>query len=587
MNSIKPNLNFTLSKLPIEASVLSLERFVAEVRSFLRKFRTGFETHFDNYLTEVEKRTLPLAPITTFRKADNTFIRLMASLKKFEAALREDLFETKAVARDLQSVHNERLKLAAKRNNKNAAQLIAKFNSTSKVFKQLAQDYRDSITNFFQLQRSLEEMIIIYTSLSGKSFKIFMRNDYEEFLELLGLEEAEGFAIKVNRAAESVKKFNDKLVQEFKKNLDLLDESKLLEVIKPELLDLEAPGLRPRTGTGSRPGPSPGSTFEPKPRPSPASTFEPSHQPGPSSSSQPTENPSDETRRRENRKRRPVDPNTDEVTIIQKKKAKFELNTDDLILSITPETLLASGIVEENIPIEQVNVLLDKGKELLKNWNNLWLDGFKKLIFYEDFIAIASDFMLPNLLTKENVDLELKKVNDNLLINNGKLFNDGKAHLISEILEINSLEKREAKNELLKNWLAWTKMIHLYMYFEISTNISEMNIASVNDPAEVNQCILNLTEQSIVCYLYEQSLEIVENTVRDSYDEVEKLRQALMDVYKRGVIQKIKLFKVKLKLLVNPDSNLERVSDEESVKLEKISKLFDDLANESRNIFDL
>ncbi|KAH0554552.1 hypothetical protein KQX54_011284 [Cotesia glomerata] len=652
MNTIEPNLKFKLSKLPIKSSLESLDRFITKVRTFLRKFRDGFETHFDNYLTAVENRTLPLAPYLTFRKADSIYTKLISSLKKFESALREDYFTTASVVRELQSIRNKQLKLAAQKTDKNSAQIISKFNNTSKEFKQLAEDYRDNLSNFFQLQGSLDQMIIIYTSLSGKSFKIFMRNEYKDFLELLGLEEADGFAIKVSKAAESVKKFNDKLVEEFKKNIELLDESKLLEVIKPDILDLEAPESISRTGIGnSRPGTSSknatfepisnsasnsalnfelrpnsalnfeprsnsASNFEPRSnsasnfepnsklrpnsasnseasyqtepnfssnlnsastsqpnsgfRPNSASNYDPNYQSKPSTSSQPSYNllgdddtERNEDRRRENRKRRLINLNTDQVPGVQQKKAKFELNTDDLISSITSTMLINSGIVEQNTPIPRVNFLLKEAKNEFKIWDNLWLDRFKNLTYYQEFIKDASDFMLPNPANSENLDVELMKVIDNLEKTHGELFKDGTMPSIIEILEINDAEKMEARNEFLKNWLKWTNMIHLYICFDINKTITDLDIFSENDEVVIKKWIFKLKIQNIVRYLYEQSVKKVENILEFPSDEIEEFRKALIDVYKQGVIQKMKLSIVKLEVKINPNVNLKTVIHQE------------------------
>ncbi|XP_074114498.1 uncharacterized protein LOC141537411 [Cotesia typhae] len=220
---------FRLTDQTISQSIESLGVFIQYITSLITDYQTGLKNFYNDYLTLVEMKLTPNVTFALFRKADSVYLKLISSLEKFVAALRKDHFETIQLARDLQRMHSERRQLAEQKNDRNKPQLIAKITNISKEFTKLANDYQERINNFLRLQSNLAEQVIVYNSLSKKTFYISLNNDYNEFLDLLGITQESGLLEMINR----------NFINEFTNKIDSLDDDALVSILPLDSLDPE------------------------------------------------------------------------------------------------------------------------------------------------------------------------------------------------------------------------------------------------------------------------------------------------------------------------------------------------------------
>lgn len=233
---------FRLTDQTINQSIESLGVFIQYITSVISDYQRGLKNFYNDYLTLVEMKLTPGVTFASFRKADTIYLRLISSLEKFVAALRDDHFTTTKLARSLQSLHLKRRQYAEQKNDRNKPQLIAKITSITKEFTQLAKDYQERINNFLQLQSNLADQVIVYNSLSEKTFYISLNNDYNEFLDLLGITQESGL----------LEMINSNFIDEFTSKIDSLDDDALVSVLPLDSLDLE-PNQPPRPTQPTQP----------------------------------------------------------------------------------------------------------------------------------------------------------------------------------------------------------------------------------------------------------------------------------------------------------------------------------------------
>ncbi|XP_074096135.1 uncharacterized protein LOC141525514, partial [Cotesia typhae] len=217
----------------IDESIESVNRFVDSVKSNIEQCKEGLKNIYSNYLLKVESEKKLTVPFESFQKADGLYNKLLDSLDKFMKALTTDYLTIKStIIYELKIVSSQYTKFLKQRSEKpelsKLIQLMAKIKNATKQFNEIVRDYREKMNNFYLLQQNLEDQVIIYTSLSGKTYKILLKDEIDEFINLLGLDESRDL----------YNQLNIRLVEEFTAKMNEIDDNKLKEIFTLNINEL-------------------------------------------------------------------------------------------------------------------------------------------------------------------------------------------------------------------------------------------------------------------------------------------------------------------------------------------------------------
>lgn len=222
-----------LREQSIDESIESLNRFVDSVKSNIKQFKEGLKNIYTNYLEKVESENKLIVPYESLLKANGLYDKLLESLEKFMKALTTDYLTIKStIIYDLKNVSSQYTKFLQQRSKKpelsKLIQLKANIKKAIREFNEIVRNYREKMSNFYLLQQNLEDEVIIYTSLSGKTYKILLKDEIDEFLNLLGLD----------GSRDLYNQLNIRLVDEFIAEMNEINDSNLKEILTLDIIGL-------------------------------------------------------------------------------------------------------------------------------------------------------------------------------------------------------------------------------------------------------------------------------------------------------------------------------------------------------------